>query len=121
MVKLQEKVFLTQPTGFEDPNHPDHVCCRHKALYGLKQALWAWYMKLSSCIQKMGFQRCPYDTSLFSGRQGIDIIILLIYDDDIIITRSSATSIDNFLSHMSIVFHMKDPSALHYFLGLQIT
>ncbi|GJR28816.1 retrovirus-related pol polyprotein from transposon TNT 1-94 [Tanacetum coccineum] len=33
---LQEEVFVSQPEGFEDPEHPTHVYRLKKALYGLK-------------------------------------------------------------------------------------
>nr|GEV06084.1 retrovirus-related Pol polyprotein from transposon TNT 1-94 [Tanacetum cinerariifolium] len=39
--ELKEKVYVSQPEGFIDPDHPTHVCHLNKALYGLKQAPWA--------------------------------------------------------------------------------
>ena len=52
---LQERVYLAQPPGHEDPVLPHHVCLLHNALYGLKQAPRAWYMKLNNYIQSMSF------------------------------------------------------------------
>ncbi|GKA65118.1 gag-pol polyprotein [Tanacetum coccineum] len=39
---LKEEVYVAQPDGFIDPNHPDKVYRLRKALYGLKQAPRAW-------------------------------------------------------------------------------
>nr|GEU80529.1 retrovirus-related Pol polyprotein from transposon TNT 1-94 [Tanacetum cinerariifolium] len=36
---LKEEVYVSQPEGFIDPDHPTHVYLLKKALYGLKQAL----------------------------------------------------------------------------------
>nr|GEY44996.1 Gag-Pol polyprotein [Tanacetum cinerariifolium] len=40
--ELKEEVYVSQPEGFVDPDHPTHVYRLKKALYGLKQALRAW-------------------------------------------------------------------------------
>ncbi|GJW18239.1 retrovirus-related pol polyprotein from transposon TNT 1-94 [Tanacetum coccineum] len=44
---LKEEVYVAQPDGFVDPNHPEKVYRLRKALYGLKQAPRAWYDELS--------------------------------------------------------------------------
>nr|GEU52788.1 Gag-Pol polyprotein [Tanacetum cinerariifolium] len=44
--ELKEEVFVSQPKGFVDPDHPTHVYRLKKALYGLKQAPRAW---MDSC------------------------------------------------------------------------
>ncbi|GJZ20017.1 retrovirus-related pol polyprotein from transposon TNT 1-94 [Tanacetum coccineum] len=44
--ELEEEVYVSQPEGFIDPDHPTHVCCLKKALYSLKKAPRAW---IDSC------------------------------------------------------------------------
>nr|GEU76425.1 retrovirus-related Pol polyprotein from transposon TNT 1-94 [Tanacetum cinerariifolium] len=54
-----EEVYVSQPEGFVDPDHPTHVYRLKKALYGLKQAPWA-------CTH--GLSTLTYDTILFESR-----------------------------------------------------
>ncbi|GJU34108.1 retrovirus-related pol polyprotein from transposon TNT 1-94 [Tanacetum coccineum] len=65
---LKEKVYVSQPEGFIDPEFPDHVYRLKKALYGLKQAPRAWYDKLSSFLIEHGFTKgCKDDCKSTSG------------------------------------------------------
>nr|GEX49053.1 hypothetical protein [Tanacetum cinerariifolium] len=43
---IEEQVYVYQPPGFEDPDHPDKFYKVVKALYRLHQALRAWLKKL---------------------------------------------------------------------------
>ncbi|GKB07449.1 retrovirus-related pol polyprotein from transposon TNT 1-94 [Tanacetum coccineum] len=45
--ELKEEVYVSQPEGFIDPDHPPYVYRLKKARYGLKQAPRAWYNTLS--------------------------------------------------------------------------
>nr|GEW70785.1 retrovirus-related Pol polyprotein from transposon TNT 1-94 [Tanacetum cinerariifolium] len=47
---LKEDVYVCQPEGFIDADHPTHVYKLKKALYGLKQAPRAWYDELSTFL-----------------------------------------------------------------------
>nr|GEX62331.1 putative reverse transcriptase domain-containing protein [Tanacetum cinerariifolium] len=42
--ELKEDVYVSQPKGFVDPDHPKNVYRLKKALYGLKQAPRVWVM-----------------------------------------------------------------------------
>nr|GEX14552.1 Gag-Pol polyprotein [Tanacetum cinerariifolium] len=55
---LKEEVYVAQPDGFVDPNHPDKVYRLRKALYGLKQAPRAWgTINMGLCYPKdSGFE-----------------------------------------------------------------
>nr|GFB36434.1 putative ribonuclease H-like domain-containing protein [Tanacetum cinerariifolium] len=54
---IEEEVYVCQPPGFEDPDHPDKVYKTVKALYGLHQAPRAWYETLATYLLENGFQR----------------------------------------------------------------
>nr|GEV63752.1 hypothetical protein [Tanacetum cinerariifolium]GEV64904.1 hypothetical protein [Tanacetum cinerariifolium] len=40
--QVKDEVYVAQPVGFVDPDHPEKVYSLRKALYGLKQAPRAW-------------------------------------------------------------------------------
>ena len=52
---IQEEVYIEQPQGFEVHGKESHVCRLKKALYGLKKAPRAWYSKIDTYLQGMGF------------------------------------------------------------------
>nr|GEW45987.1 retrovirus-related Pol polyprotein from transposon TNT 1-94 [Tanacetum cinerariifolium] len=52
---LKEDVYVYQPEGFIDADHPSHVFKLKKALYGLKQAPRAWYDELSTFLLQNHF------------------------------------------------------------------
>nr|GEW15852.1 retrovirus-related Pol polyprotein from transposon TNT 1-94 [Tanacetum cinerariifolium] len=64
--KLKEEVYVNQPKGFVDPNHPTHVYRLKKALYGLKQASRAWYDTLSRFLLDNKFSKGVVDPTLFT-------------------------------------------------------
>nr|GEU97059.1 retrotransposon protein, putative, unclassified [Tanacetum cinerariifolium] len=54
---LKEEVYVAQPDGFVDPDHPEKVCHLRKALYGLKQTPRAWYDELLKFPTSKGFTK----------------------------------------------------------------
>ncbi|GJW92618.1 putative ribonuclease H-like domain-containing protein [Tanacetum coccineum] len=82
--KIEEEVYICQPSGFEDPDFPDRVYKVEKALYGLHQAPKAWYETLSTYLLDNGFQRGKIDKTLFIRRDKGDILLVKVYVDDII-------------------------------------
>jgi Reverse transcriptase (RNA-dependent DNA polymerase) len=84
--KLHELIYMSQAPSFTDTQYPDHVCRLHKALYGLRQSPRAWYHKLKETLLHIGFKSSKSDPSLFLFKQSHDIVFLLVYVDDIILT-----------------------------------
>jgi len=116
---LSEEVYMRQPSGFIDPNYPNHVCKLHKSLYGLKQAPRQWFTRFSDYLEELGFCESKADYSLFTFQKGDLLIILLIYVDDILITGTSSSYIFSLIQNLGRLFSMKDLGPLHYFLGLE--
>jgi hypothetical protein len=104
--------------GFADPAHPDLVCRLHRSLYGLKQAPRAWYNQFATYLTTLGFIEAKSDTSLFIFRRGSDMVYLLLYVDDIILTASSTELLRRTISTLQWEFVMKDLGPLHHFLGI---
>ncbi|GJU39081.1 putative ribonuclease H-like domain-containing protein [Tanacetum coccineum] len=82
--QIEEEVYVCQPPGFEDPDHPDKVYKVVKALYGLHQAPRAWYDTLATYLLSNGFQKGKIDQNLFIKSQKGHILLVQIYVDDII-------------------------------------
>ncbi|GJZ56295.1 hypothetical protein Tco_0611488 [Tanacetum coccineum] len=57
VARLEAEVYVVQPDGFVDPDHPEKVYRIRKALYGLKQAPRAWYDELLNFLMSKGFTK----------------------------------------------------------------
>nr|GEY77400.1 retrovirus-related Pol polyprotein from transposon TNT 1-94 [Tanacetum cinerariifolium] len=83
-VSLKKDVYVCQPKGFIDVDHPIHVYKLKKALYGLKQAPRAWYDELSKFLLQNHFFKGTIDPKLFIRR----------FQDDILVTPLRALSVE---------------------------
>lgn len=66
------------------------MCKLVKALYGLKWALRAWYEKLREVLVQKGFKNSLADTSLFAFINKEVTVYMLVYVDDILLTRTNS-------------------------------
>ncbi|GJR46758.1 retrovirus-related pol polyprotein from transposon TNT 1-94 [Tanacetum coccineum] len=64
--ELKEEVYVSQPDGFVDPDHPTHVYRLNKALYGLNQAHRVWYDTLSWFLLDNKFSKGAVNPTLFT-------------------------------------------------------
>ena len=111
---------MHQPPRYIHPQHPKHVCCLHKAIYGLKQAPRAWFHKLRNTLLTWEFQCSRAGNSLFFCHTTIDMLIKLIYVDDILVTGSSVDQLRSFISHFSSVFALQYIGHISYFLRIEV-
>ena len=103
----KEEIYMTPPLGlFSTPS--SDVCKLKRSLYGLKQALRAWFDKFRSTLISFSFVQSQYDFSLFLCKTAKEIVLLLVYIDDIVITGTDSELISQLQEHLQGSFHMKD-------------
>ncbi|GJS55474.1 putative ribonuclease H-like domain-containing protein [Tanacetum coccineum] len=105
---IEEEVYVSQPPGFVDPDHPKRVYKVVKALYGLHQAPRAWYATLSTFLEKHGYKRGTIDKTLFIRRNKKDIMLVQVYVDDIIFGSTNKSWCDEFEALMQSRFQMTE-------------
>jgi hypothetical protein len=117
---LEDEVYMQQPPGYEDKESLHLVCNLDKMIYGLKQDPRAWYSRLSSKLQKLGFIPSKGDTSLFFFTNRNIHVYVLVYVDDIIVANSSQYATTTLLKNLEKDFALKDMGELHYFLSIEV-
>ncbi|XP_045789477.1 uncharacterized mitochondrial protein AtMg00810-like [Trifolium pratense] len=113
---------MEQPPGFVAQGESRGFVCRlQKALYGLKQSPRAWFGRLSSVLHKFGMVRSEADHSVFYRHSSTNqCIYLVVYVDDIVITRDDQRGICDLKQHLFQHFQTKDLGRLKYFLGIEV-
>ena len=106
------------PKGIHNPNNKVYLL--KKSLYELKQAFRQWHSKLLENLKFLGFYQSKNDYSLFIKRNQNQIIIVVVYVDEILVTGSDLHEINRLKKHLDTIFTIKDLGILHYFLGIEV-
>ena len=117
---LHEEIYMSQPPSFIQQGNEHLVCKLKKSIYGLKQSPREWYSKINSFFISQGFDRSKNDPNLYIKHTKNDIVIIILYVDDLILTSSSTPLLSEIKFQFNQNFQMTDLGILHYFLGLQI-
>jgi hypothetical protein len=111
---------MEQPEGFSLTDNPNYVCKLKKALYGLKQAPRSWYYRLDKFLQEKGFKKGIVDNNLYIKSKGENLLVVLVYVDDIIFGCTNESYVQWFANSMQTEFEMSMIGELSYFLVLQV-
>jgi hypothetical protein len=117
--EVEQEVYIEQPEGFVIHDKRSHVCKLKKALYGLKQAPRAWYGRIDSFLQSLGFSKSIANPNLYIKIVQNHPVILVLYVDDLFLTGEE-NLIAQTKRELSEEFEMKDLGLMHYFLGLEV-
>ena len=104
---LGEEVYMEQPPRFVAQGKKGQVCRLRKALYGLKQSLRAWFGNFNDVIQRFRMHRCKSDHSVFSRMTKRGRTLLIVFVNDIIITRNDTRGIEELKIFLQRQFHTK--------------
>lgn len=96
------------------------MCKLIKSLYDLKQASRQWNIKLTDALLVAGYKQSSYDHSLFTKQVGGEIVIILVYVDDLLITGSCKELIQEARTTLYNIFKVKDLEELRHFLGIEV-
>ena len=117
-VDLTEHIYMQQTQGFV--SNPSFVCRLNKSLYGLKQAPRAWYAKIDGLLLSLSFVRCNSDPNVYLKLIHGSLMIIFLYVDDLLITRSSKDEIASLKYAMNHAFSIADLGLLNQLWGLEI-
>ena len=118
---LEEDIYMSQPEGYEDPDHPLHVCKLQKSLYGLKQAAYLWNQLLAEKLKILDFNQLKTDSSCFVKRdEHGTAIILAVYVDDILIAARTPALAQATKDSFKRYFKVKDLGECKWILGIAV-
>ena len=119
----KEVLFMEMPQGTKNP--PGTVCRLNKTLYGLKQSGRYWNITITDAIlqklSKLHFTRSEFDHCMFISRSGSNVVIIVIYVDDLLLFSNDRASLDKAKQLLTKEFDMKDLGTAKRYLGINIT
>jgi Reverse transcriptase (RNA-dependent DNA polymerase) len=118
---LKEEIYMEQPEGFVDKDHPDYVWRLIKALYGLKQAGKCWNEDVNAYLLKLGFVVNKADACIYSLKRSDGTYIYLgLYVDDIIALCKTFAEYQWLVGTLKAKYAIKELGLAKYILGVAI-
>ncbi|GJX49338.1 retrotransposon protein, putative, ty1-copia subclass [Tanacetum coccineum] len=117
---LYYDIYMVQPEGFIDPNHPRKVCKLQRSIYGLKQASRRWNTRFDEEIKRFCFDQNLDEPCVCQKASGSNVTFLILYVDDIIIMGNNIPSLQSVKDYLGKCFAMKDLGEVTFILGIKI-
>ena len=117
---LGDDIYMVQPDGHIDGDHPDFVCQLKRSLYGLKQSPRMWNQTIDKFMLELDFKKCETDHCIYVKRAEQDMIFVALYVDDLVLASNNDELLKSTKRALSDRFDMTDLGNLKYFLGMDV-
>ncbi|KAH9698403.1 hypothetical protein KPL71_024000 [Citrus sinensis] len=118
---LEEKIYMTQPDGFQVAGKENWVCKLTKSFYGLKQSSRQWYKRFDRFMKEQRYTRNKFDHCVYFRKlQERSFIYLLLYVDDMLIASKNKDEIEKLKTQLNQEFEIKDLGEVKKILGMEI-
>nr|GFC92644.1 putative reverse transcriptase, RNA-dependent DNA polymerase [Tanacetum cinerariifolium] len=118
--EIKEEVYMKAPPSFSNHFKPGEACRLKKSLYGLKQSPRAWFGRFTLKMKRYGFKQSNSDHTLFLKNRKNRVTCLIIYVDDMVITKNDEEEIKRLNEGLFVEFKLKDLGNLKYFIGIKV-
>jgi len=132
-----EEIYIDLPEGFAGKdgdignvttaadqegtgNDPREVLRLEKGLYGLKQSGLYWNKEVHGKLCELGLKSLLSDKCLYILSEGSNIIIVLLYVDDILIASNWKEKKTQIVEELKRVYQIKELGKVDKFLGMNI-
>ena len=117
--ELEEDIYKSIPLGFSGGDG-NKVCRLKKELYGLKQSPCDCFGRSAKVMITNGYKQSQGDRTLFIKHSSLGrVTTLIMYTDDIIVTRNDEKEKDTLKQCLAKEFEIKDLGKLKYILGIE--
>ena len=116
---IDKEIYMRQPPGFVDKDHPGWVCRLNKSIYGLRQSGMLFFRKVRATMLRLGATQSVVDPCLFVIRRGNEFVKLLWHVDDACVVSTSLRLYDEVFAAMQAEYEIRE-DPLEHFLGVVI-
>lgn len=118
--KLEEEVFVKQPPGFVNAQHPNHVYQLLRSLYGLRQSPRCWFLEIDQSLVSIGFIPAQSQPGIYIFLLQNRILIIALYVDDILLFASDSEILSEYKVKLMQKYQMTDLGPVKHILNIEV-
>ena len=117
--KIDKEIYLMQPEGYVDEQHPDWVCKLVKSIYGIRQAGRIWYQDLDSHLTAMKYPAILSDPCIhIHPGEAADPSFISHHVDDLLASASKEQMV-RIKKELAEKYTIVDNGPIEQYLGMQ--